>query len=177
MSVCTRLPGHARPTALALITLTALTLAACGGGGSDDPPDGGSGGPAPSINALAGDWVQRGCARIGAQSFRKILRASLIDQTTIDYSEGVLTFNNTECAGPSQRAGPSWLGTVTYARSAVDQALAAHWGEFRTVTGTRFGAIWTLRPTHLLCLLGDEIPSNQPSLSSVSSSTRATRPA
>lgn len=128
MSVCPRLPGPPRPTALALITLTVLTLAACGGGGIDDPPDGGSGAPALSINALAGDWVQRGCARIGAQSFKKILRASVTDQATIDHSEGVLTFSNSECAGPSQRAGPSWLGTVISARSAANQALAAHWG-------------------------------------------------
>jgi hypothetical protein len=44
------------------------------------------------------------------------------------------------------------------------------------VTGTRFGAIWTLRPGNLLCLLGDEIPSNQTSLASVSASL-ATVPA
>ena len=72
--------------------------------------------------------------------------------------------------------GPTKLGVVTFARSEANQALAAHWGELRTVTGTRFGAIWTLRPTNLLCLLGDGIPTSQPSLSSVASSL-ATIPA
>jgi len=180
MMLCTTRPGDARPATVALITITALTLAACGGGGGDggDPPGRGTGGtvPTPSINALTGDWRQKGCVRIGTQSFKKILRAGVIGQSTIDYSEGVLTYSGTECVGASQLAGPSRLGTVTVARSEANQTLATHWGEFHTVTGSRFGAIWTLQSNNLLCLLGDEIPTNQGSLAAVSASL-ATVPA
>ena len=164
---------------MALIAVTTLALGACGGGGGDsDPPDDGGGTqpPSASINVLEGDWVQKGCVKAGAQSFKKILRARITAPNTLDYYEGVLTFGGNECAGPSQVAGPTKLGVVTFARSEANQALAAHWGELRTVTGTRFGAIWTLRPTNLLCLLGDGIPTSQPSLSSVASSL-ATIPA
>ena len=161
----------ARPAALAPVLLSLLALTACGGSGDDDtPPDDGGSVPPPSITELEGDWVQKGCTKVGAQSFKRTLRARITGPAALDYYEGVLTFNGGECAGASQQAGPSRLGTVTFARSEANQALAAHWGEFRTVTGTRFGAIWTLRPTNLLCLLGDEMPTNQPSLSAVASS-------
>ena len=172
--------GPARLSAFALATVAALALVACGGGGGDDDlpaptprPDPGT---PPSIETLAGEWVQKGCVRAGAQSFKRILQARTTGQATLDYYEGVLTFGSSDCAGASQRAGPSKLGVVSFVRAEANQNLAAHWGEFRTVTGTRFGAIWTLRPANLLCLLGDEIPTNQPSLSAVAASV-ATIPA
>lgn len=167
--------GPARATAVALAAITLLSLAACGGGGGgggDDPVDGGPDAPlpAPSINTLAGDWVQRGCVRTGAQSFKRLLRASVTGPSTIDYSEGVLSFSNTSCLGTPQQAGPTRLGVVTFTRAEATQTLAAHWGTFQTVTGTRFGAIWALRRTEQLCLLGDERPTNQPTLAAVASS-------
>lgn len=173
--------GRPRLSVLALAATTVLALSACGGG-SDDPPDSGSGGPgpgpapAPTINAFEGDWVQKGCVKTGAQSFKKVLRARVTSQNSLDYHEGVLTFSGNECAGASQLAGPSKLGVVTFARSEANASLAAHWGEFRTVTGTRFGAIWTLRSGNLVCLLGDQVPSIQLSLAAVSASL-ATVPA
>jgi hypothetical protein len=65
---------------------------------------------------------------------------------------------------------------VTFSRTEANTSLSAYWGTFQTVTGTRFGAIWTLRPANLLCLLGDEIPTNQPTLAAVATSL-ATVPA
>ena len=173
--------GPARLLALTAITAATLSLSACGGGGGDaEPPAPGPGDalplPAPPIEALAGDWVLKGCVRAGAQSFKRLLRARVTTPTTIDYDEGVLTFSGNECAGASQQVGPSRLGVVTFAKSEANQNLSAYWGEFRTVIGTRSGAIWTLRPGNLLCLLGDEIPSIQTSLASVSASL-ATVPA
>jgi hypothetical protein len=166
--------GPARLLALGAIAAASLTLGACGGGGDADPPApiprDAQPLPAPAVEALAGDWVQKGCVRAGAQSFKRLLRAHVTTPTTIDYDEGVLTFNSNDCTGASQQAGPSRLGVVTFAKTEATQNLSAYWGEFRTVTGTRFGAIWTLRPGNLLCLLGDEIPSNQTSLASVSAS-------
>lgn len=174
MPVFSSLQGPTRRSILALITATALGLSACGGG-SDAPPDDGSGGtgPSASIEALKGDWVQKGCVKTGAQSFKKFLRARITGPNTLDYFEGVLSFGGNGCEGASVLAGPSKLGTVTFARSEAHQSLAAHWGTFLTVTGTRFGAIWTLRTGDRLCLLGDEIPSIQPSLSAVSASLAA----
>jgi hypothetical protein len=178
MPTLSTLPGLARRPAAALNVLTALALVACGGGGGDNAPDGGAGGPTPSasIEALAGDWVQKGCVKTGGQSFKKMLRARVTGANTLDYSEGVLSFGGNGCEGASVLAGPSRLGTVSFDRSEASGGLAAHWGVFRTVTGTRFGAIWTLRSPPLLCLLGDEIPTIQPSLSAVSASL-ATVPA
>lgn len=169
--VCSAVSGRVRSRLLALSILSAIVLSACGGG-SDAPPDDDSGGPSPSlsIDALAGDWVQKGCVKAGNQSFKKFLRARITGKTDLDYYEGVLTFSGIECKGAPLLAGPSKLGTVTFEQSRANKDLAAHWGVFRTVTGTRFGAIWTLRPGNLLCLLGDEIPTNQPSLSAVSAS-------
>ena len=174
-----------RASVAASIALAALALSACGGGGGDGdsepPPNGGSGGsggtgPAASLAALEGDWVQKGCVNAGAQSYKRTVRARLTGQTTLDYYEGVLTFSGNACAGAYQAVGPSKTGTVTFARSDANQALAAHWGELRTVIGTRAGAIWTLQPGNLLCLLGDEIPTIQPTLAAVASSV-ATLPA
>lgn len=172
------LPGFARRPAAALAVVASLTLVACGGGGDGGGPDGGSVGPAPSasLEALAGDWVQKGCVRSGGQSFKKMLRARLTSPTTLDYHEGVLSFGSGDCSGASQLVGPSRMGDVSFNRSEANSGLAAHWGAFRTVTGTRFGAIWTLRPANLLCLLGDDIPTSQPTLSAVSASL-ATVPA
>ena len=167
----------------ALITLAlglTLPLGACSGrsGGdgdvalSDGGWGGGSGGMAPvaAISALEGDWVQKGCVTVGAQSFKKTLRARTTGQATLDYYEGVLIFAGNGCAGVSQRVGPSKLGVVRFARSDASPALAARWGELNTNTGTHAGAIWALPSAHRLCLLGDEIPSSLPSLSAVAAS-------
>ncbi len=166
----------------AALLLSVLGLGACGGGRDDGPVGVGPDGVAPpagqsvSIDELKGDWVQLGCTRTGGQSFKRLLRAEVTSQTTMDYAEGLLTYAGADCAGSPVRLGPSRLGTVTVARSESNVDLAAHWGELRTVTGTRSGTIWTVRPSGRLCLLGDEMPSNQPSLSSVSASL-ATIPA
>lgn len=167
----------------ALITLAlglTLPLGACSGrsGGEGDVAvsDGGWGGgsaglaPMTAISALEGDWVQKGCVTVGAQSFKKTLRARTTGQATLDYYVGVLIFAGSGCAGASQQVGPSKLGVVRFARSDASPALAARWGELHTITGTRSGAIWALPTTHQLCLLGDEIPSSRPSLSAVAAS-------
>lgn len=161
-----------RASIYALIAAATLGLSACGGGsGSSEPDDGSSGSaPPPALEALAGDWVQKGCVKAGAQSFRKVLRARRAGAMELDYAEGVITYGGNECAGAGLLAGPSRLGTVRFTRSEANARLASHWGEFRTVTGQRFGAIWTLRSGGLLCLLGDEIPTNQPTLAAVSAS-------
>lgn len=173
------LPAHTCRPSVALVAAATLALSACGGGGGGPdsaPPDGGSGGTPPpasvpaSIEALAGDWVQKGCVNAGAESFKKILRANITGQATLDYHEGVLSFAGNGCTGASQQVGPSKLGTLAFTRSEANPNLAAHWGEFLTVTGTRFGAIWTLQSNTLLCLLGDERPTIQPSLAAVSAS-------
>lgn len=173
-----------RHTALRASTLAAVlvTLAlgpvACGGGGDGDPGGGGSGGPGGSglpvsVDALVGDWLQKGCMSAGAQSFKRLLRAQRVTDSSIDYYEGVVTYGGAECAGAGQQVGPSKLGTVDFSRSEGDGHLSANWGEYRTVTNFRSGAIWTVRSGNLLCLLGDEIPSIQPSLPDVASSLAA----
>ena len=167
----------------ALITLAlglTLPLGACSGRSSGDGDvavsDGGWGGgsagmaPMTAISALEGDWVQKGCATVGAQSFKKTLRARTTGQATLDYYEGVLVFAGNDCAGASQLVGPSKLGVMRFARSDASPALAARWGELHTITGTRSGAIWALPSARQLCLLGDEIPSSRPSLSAVAAS-------
>lgn len=172
---------RARLCTLAALAAATLALGACGGGG-----DGGSGdaalpapapAPAPSpgdalplpaqIDALAGDWVQKGCVRTGGQSFKRLLRARVTSPTTIDYDEGVLSFSGNECAGTPTQAGPTRLGVVTFAKSEATPSLSAYWGTFQTVSGTRVGTIWTLRPANLLCLVGDEMPTIQPTLADV----------
>jgi len=163
-----------------LIAMAIVSLTACGGGsdGESGPPDGGSGGTGPSVSigALEGDWLQKGCVKAGAQSYKRTLRVRITGQTIVDYFEGVLTFRGNDCAGASQAAGPTRTGTVTSARSEASPVLTAHWGELRTVIGTYSGAIWTLQLQKLLCILGDEIPTIQPTLTAVASSV-ATIPA
>ena len=163
-----------------LLAASAISLVACGGGGGDDPdaPGGGGDGTTPvvALTELEADWVQKGCVKPGAQSYKRTLRARITATNTLDYYERVLTFAGSDCAGAYQAAGPSKTGTVTFTRSEANPTLAAHWGELRTVIGTRAGAIWTLQPNRVLCLVGDEIPTIQPTLGSVAS-TVATIPA
>lgn len=110
-------------------TLLTHTRAAMGAYGSA----GGTGSSA-SIDVLAGDWVQKSCIDAGVQSLKKVLRARITAQNTLDYFKEMLTFNGNGCTGASRQAGSSKLGTVTFARSDANQNLAAHWGGFRTVT-------------------------------------------
>lgn len=172
------LPGFVRRPAATLTLLLAIALVACGGGGGGDDDSPGSSGEttSASINALAGDWVQKACVTTGGQSYKKMLRARVTGANTLDYYEGVITYGGSECAGGGRLTGPSKLGTLSFDRSEAGGGVAAHWGLYRTVIGTRSGAIWALRSPPLLCLLGDEIPSIQPTLSAVSASL-ATVPA
>ena len=159
--------GTARWPVRGLFVGLSLALSACGGGGGDDAPGGGNF-PVPPLAALAGDWVQKGCVRAGTQSFKKFLRVRITSQNTLEQGEGVQTFNGTDCVGTPLLVGPTQQGVVTIARSEANQSLAVHWGVFLPFTGTRSGAIWTLRSGTQLCLLGDGIPTLLPSLSAVS---------
>jgi hypothetical protein len=173
-----RRPTH-RPSGLhtAWLTAAVLSLAACGGGDDGPQDNSGSGAsPPPSLQGLTGEWVQRGCVRTGPQSFKRLIRATLVPPRALDYAEGVLSFNSSDCTGTAQRAGPTLQGTLVFNRSEANASLVAHWGELTTVTGHRSGAIWTLQSNGLLCLLGDRVPSIQPTLGQVAASL-ATIPA
>lgn len=167
------MPRSHRQHLLGLVA--AVLLAGCGGGtGDDDTSQEGSGASATArVQDLAGDWVQKGCSSIGGQSHRKFLRATPTGGSEVRYAEGVLSYGGTDCAGASRLTGPSPLGNVVFSRSQAEGVLAAHWGDFHTVAGSRVAVIWTLRSGNLLCLLGDEKPSIQPTLSDVSASLAA----
>lgn len=148
-------------------------LAACGGGGDGD----GAGNNPPigsvitkGVASVKGEWLQIGCVAAGGQSFKKTLRATEITPTSIDYYEGVLSFVGTTCTGAGTQAGPSLLGNVVFSRSESNSAIAANWGEFTTITNTKFAVIWAKNGEATLCLLGDATPSIQPTLASVASS-------
>lgn len=80
------------------------TLAGCGGGGGSTvsaadtlPPAGGtppgSGGGTPLtavVGGLVGGWVLNGCLAQGAESFKKLIRATQLASNRINYDEGVL---------------------------------------------------------------------------------------
>lgn len=127
MLIYSALSGRVRLPAGVMLVSAGLALSACGGGGGDDPPNGGQT-PTPSLTAMAGDWVQKGCVKAGNQSFKKFLRARITGQNTMDHDEGVLSFSGGDCAGASVLVGPTKLGTVTFARAEATQGLAAHWG-------------------------------------------------
>ncbi len=169
----------ARPAAALLISLSLLGLSACGGGGdssdSGTQPDGSSGTRPASVQALTGDWTQKGCMTAGSQSYKRFLRITQIPSSgvaaaVIEISEGVLSYAGTACTGASQRVGPTQIGSVNITRSEANALIAAHWGEFLAITSQRSGSIWALRSDSTqLCWLGDEIPTIQPTLAAVSS--------
>lgn len=123
-------------------------LAACGGGGGDDDTGGGT--PPPSggtpltvgVPGLVGDWLENGCVSAGAQSFKRLTRATEVTPTSIAYGSGVITYPNTTCAGPGSLVGPSNLGTVVFSRAESNAQVAASWGIFTTVTNTTSAVIW-----------------------------------
>jgi hypothetical protein len=165
---------------LSLALLTACVLAACGGGDGDDgagggtppPPDAGGGGTVlvAGVPGLVGDWLENGCAATGFQSFKRLVRATQLSASSITYSEGVVTYGSTNCSGAGSTVGPSRLGDVVFSRSESNARVAANWGEFTTVTNTRFGAIWAKKSETVLCLLGDQRPSVLPTLANVEAS-------
>lgn len=157
--------------------LAVALLAACGGGGGDDGA-GGGGTPPPlggtpltvGVPGLVGDWLENGCASAGAQSFKRLTRATALTTTSIAYASGVITYPNTGCAGSGSLVGPSNLGTVVFSRAESNAQVAASWGVFTTVTNTTSAVIWAKRSENVLCLLGDSTPSIQPTLAAVASS-------
>ena len=159
--------------------LGACLLAACGGGGDDDgggntpPPDGGGGTVLTAgVPGLLGDWLENGCVAAGTQSFKRYLRATQLTTTSIAYSEGVATYGNGRCEGPRSLVGPSRMGDVVFSKSESNARVAANWGEFTTITNTRFAVIWAKKSETTLCLLGDQNPSIQPTLDAVEASLK-----
>jgi hypothetical protein len=158
--------------------LCALVLSACGGGGGDDagggttpppPPQGGTPLTA-GVPGLVGDWLENGCVAAGAQSFKRLTRATDLSANSIRYASGVYSYANTNCAGAGSLVGPSNLGTVVFSRAESNALVAASWGVFTTVTNTTSAVIWAKKRENLLCLLGDETPSIQPTLADVAAS-------
>ncbi|RYF38035.1 MAG: hypothetical protein EOO25_18085 [Comamonadaceae bacterium] len=160
--------------------LGACLLAACGGGGgggdgdgdNPQPPNGGGTVLTAGVAGLVGDWLENGCVTTGGQSFRRVLRATQLTPTSIAYFEGVATYGNGRCEGVRTVVGPSRMGDVVFTRSESNVNVAANWGEFTTVTNTRFSVIWAKKSEITLCLLGDEKPSILPTLDAVQASLK-----
>lgn len=156
------------------VALLVAGLTACGSSnGNDDnyePPPGGGTPLTPGVPGLVGDWLENGCTAVGAQSFKRLVRAAPLTSTSIAYSQGVVSYPNANCTGPGTQTGPSRLGDVVFSRSESNERVAANWGEFTTITGTRSAVVWGKKSETVLCLLGEQTPSILPTLATVESS-------
>lgn len=160
-----------------LAGLMAAVLAACGGGGDDSsgggtepPPSGGGTVLTAGVPGVTGDWLANGCSSAGGQSFKNLIRATRVNDTSITYANGVVSYANGTCSGTGSLTGPTNMGTVAFSRSESNSSVAANWGVFTTITSTASAVIWAKKSESVLCLLGDETPSIQPTLADVASS-------
>ena len=168
---------RARMAALSALFFS-VALTACGGGGGsgDDAAPGPAPAPpppaAPPLNAgtaaLAGDWVStKLCVPIGGgRSAYQMVRIVEQSATVVALQSGTFIYASTNCQG----AGSALVipvGTVTFSRIESDATVAAHWGAWRTITGTTSYVAWAKPNDNKLCLLGDQNPSILPTLDSV----------
>ena len=168
---------RARMAALSALFFS-VALTACGGGGGsgDDAAPGPAPAPpppaAPPLNAgtaaLAGDWVStKLCVAIGGgRSAYQMVRIVQQSATAVALQSGTFIYNSTNCQGAGS-ALVSPVGTVNFSRIESDATVAAHWGAWRTITGTTSYVAWAKPNDNKLCLLGDENPSILPTLDSV----------
>ena len=168
---------RARMAALSALFFS-VALTACGGGGGsgDDAAPGPAPAPpppaAPPLNAgtaaLAGDWVStKLCVAIGGgRSAYQMVRIVQQSATAVALQSGTFIYASTNCQGAGS-ALVSPVGTVTFSRIESDATVAAHWGAWRTITGTTSYVAWAKPNDNKLCLLGDENPSILPTLDSV----------
>ena len=185
---CTPVPTIApTPTSGArMAALTALMLSvaltACGGGGGsdDDTAPGPAPAPAPipapptapplaaGTSALAGDWVStKLCVPIGGgRSAYQMVRIVERSATAVALQSGTFVYASTNCQGAGS-ALVSPVGTVPFSRIESDATVAAHWGAWRTITGTTSYVAWAKLSDNKRCLLGDQNPSILPTLDSV----------
>ena len=179
---CTPTPTLAPRTRARMAALSALffsvALTACGGGGGsgDDAAPGPAPAPpppaAPPLNAgtaaLAGDWVStKLCVAIGGgRSAYQMVRIVQQSATAVALQSGTFIYTSTNCQGAGS-ALVSPVGTVNFSRIESDATVAAHWGAWRTITGTTSYVAWAKPNDNKLCLLGDENPSILPTLDSV----------
>ena len=175
-------PTLASITGARMATLSALLLSvaltACGGGGGsgDDAAPGPAPAPpppaAPPLNAgtaaLAGDWVStKLCVAIGGgRSAYQMVRIVQQSATAVALQSGTFIYTSTNCQGAGS-ALVSPVGTVNFSRIESDATVAAHWGAWRTITGTTSYVAWAKPNDNKLCLLGDQNPSVLPTLDSV----------
>lgn len=167
---------RARMAALSALFFS-VALTACGGGGGsgDDAAPGPAPAPpppaAPPLNAgtaaLAGDWVStKLCVAIGGgRSAYQMVRIVQQSATAVALQSGTFIYASTNCQGAGS-ALVSPVGTVTFSRIESDATVAAHWGAWRTITGTTSYVAWAKPSDNKLCLLGDENPSILPTLDS-----------
>ena len=168
---------RARMAALSALFFS-VALTACGGGGGsgDDAAPGPAPAPpppaAPPLNAgtaaLAGDWVStKLCVPIGGgRSAYQMVRIVQQSATAVALQSGTFIYTSTNCQGAGS-ALVSPVGTVNFSRIESDATVAAHWGAWRTITGTTSYVAWAKPNDNKLCLLGDENPSILPTLDSV----------
>ena len=168
---------RARMAALSALFFS-VALTACGGGGGsgDDAAPGPAPAPpppaAPPLNAgtaaLAGDWVStKLCVAIGGgRSAYQMVRIVQQSATAVALQSGTFIYASTNCQGAGS-ALVSPVGTVNFSRIESDATVAAHWGAWRTITGTTSYVAWAKPNDNKLCLLGDENPSILPTLDSV----------
>ncbi|CAN7303405.1 hypothetical protein LJR118_001613 [Acidovorax sp. LjRoot118] len=122
------------------------------------------------VPSLLGDWLENGCVTTGGQSYKRLVRATKKTDTSVWYSQIFHSYANGSCSGPNFSVMPQALGEVSFSRSESNDRIAANWGEFTTVNSTVLHAIWAKKSETVLCLLGDQKPSIQPTLEAVESS-------
>jgi hypothetical protein len=154
-----------RSLLLALLTVSACTDGENADGVREDGPPLTAGVP-----GLVGDWLENGCVGANGQSFKRLVRAEARGASGISYAQGVVSYVGEDCAGTGTRVGPSPMGEIEFVRSESNSRVAASWGDLTTVTGSRSAVIWAKKTDTVLCLLGDESPTNQPTLTAVESS-------
>jgi hypothetical protein len=102
----------------------------------------------------------------GGRSAHQMVRIVQQSATAVALQSGTFIYATANCQGAgSPLVSP--VGTVTFSRIESDATVAAHWGAWRTITGTTSYVAWAKPNDNKLCLLGDENPSVLPTLDSV----------
>lgn len=116
--------------------------------------------PTSGVNALAGEWQQNTCTKLGTNSSaRTLYQLTATGSESFSWASGIVQYANGDCAGIGSALPATAMSNaqITSIKSSVN--IASHWTTMTLITNTKSYLVWSKLNATTLCVIGDENPS------------------
>ncbi len=116
--------------------------------------------PASGVNALAGEWQQNSCTKLGTNSSaRTLYKLAATGSESFSWASGIVQYANADCSGNGSALPATVMANAQITSIKSNVNIASHWATMTLITNTKSYLVWSKLNATTLCVIGDENPS------------------